>query len=296
MGTADSVALRRRLRVELRRARRSAGMTQKDIADRLDWSPSKIIRIESGQVAVTIPDLRALLNEYGVTERGLATDLEEMARGSKKQPWSEYRGILSPVTIQLYGYEAVASRTRNFQLIVLPGLLQTEEYAREILPKVFHVPEDRAARIVEARLERQELLDHPDAPQMDFLIDEAAIRRVVGSPKIMEAQLQRISELARSHPKVTVQIVPFPAGAHPGMEGPLTHLEFPDPDDDDVVYIEGRHGVEAVFHDDPAVTADYLSTFLELEHIASRPDELDAYLGRAIERLPTTDPSGGLDT
>lgn len=175
-----------------------------------------------------------------MTDRELAADMEEMARGSKKQPWSEYRNVPSPATIQLYGYEAVASRTRTYKLILVPGILQTEEYARKILSETFRQPTDRLEQIVEARLERQALLDHPDAPQMDFLIDEAAIRRVVGGPKTMERQLQRISELART-PKVTVQIVPFPAGAHPGMEGPLTHLEFPDPDDDDVVYIEGRH-------------------------------------------------------
>jgi transcriptional regulator with XRE-family HTH domain len=291
MRTAESVAMRRRLRVELRRARLNADLTQKDIADRLDWSPSKIIRIESGQVAVTIPDLRALLNEYGVTDQSVVSDLEGLARGSKKQPWSEYKGFLSNPTIQLYGYEAVASRVRFFELIVIPGLLQTEEYARAML-KGLKVTDDQIERIIEARLERQDLLEQPDAPQMDFLIDEAAIRRVVGGPKTMETQLHRISELARL-PKVTVQIIPFPAGAHPGMDGPLTHIEFPDPDDDPVVYIEGRHGTDAVFRDDPEATADYLQTFLELEKIACRPQELDEYLGRAIERLPTPDDAGG---
>lgn len=284
MKSAEAVAMRRRLRVELKRARLNARLTQKDIAERLDWSPSKIIRIESGQVAVSIPDLRALLNEYGVTDEKLARELEELARGSKKQPWTEYKEALTPATIQLFGYEAAASRVRQFELIVVPGLLQTEEYARAMLAG-YQVPEDRAERIVEARLERQELLEQEEGPEYEFLIDEAAIRRVVGGPKTMEAQLRRISEAAKQ-PRVTVQIIPFPAGAHLGMQGPIKHLEFPDPDDDDVVYIEGPHDTDAFFRDNPTVTAGYLQVFLDLERIACRPNELDDYLGRAIERLP----------
>jgi transcriptional regulator with XRE-family HTH domain len=282
--TTESVALRRRLRVELRRARLNANLTQKDVAERLDWSPSKIIRIESGAVAVTPTDLRALLWEYQITDQKVIDDLVSMARGSKKQPWSQYKDVLTPAVIQFLGLESAASKIRNYELIVIPGPLQTEEYARALLTG-FGTSEERVERVVESRLEHQEILDLPNPPQMHFLIDEAAIRRVVGGPKTMEAQLRQISELAR-RPSVTVQVIPFPVGAHPGMEGPLVYLEFPDPDDDDVVYVEGRHGADAVFRDDPEVTSTYLQLFLDLERIACDPGELDEYLGRAIERLP----------
>jgi transcriptional regulator with XRE-family HTH domain len=291
MNIHESAALRRRLRVELRRARLNAGLTQKDVAERLDWSPSKIIRIESGAVSITVTDLRALLAECGITDPKVVNDLVAMARASKKQPWSQYKDALTPATIQFFGYESSASKIRNYELIVVPGLLQSEEYARAMLAG-YGVPEPRLERIVESRLEHQELLDQATPPQMHFIIDEAAIRRVVGGPKVMEVQLCRISELSR-HPAVTVQIVPFPAGAHPGMDGPLVYLEFPDPDDDDVVYIEGRHGADAVFRDDPDVTAHHLQMFLELERIACRPEEVDTYLGRAIERLPAHGPDTG---
>jgi transcriptional regulator with XRE-family HTH domain len=288
MNIHESAALRRRLRVELRRARLAAGLTQRDIAERLDWSPSKIIRIESGSVSITVTDLRALLAEYGIGDAKVVEDLVAMARASKKQPWSQYKDVLTPATIQFFGYESTASRIRNFQLIVIPGLLQTEEYARAIL-EGYRLPEDRVERIIESRLEHQELLEQAKPPQMHFIIDEAAIRRVVGGPKVMEAQLRRVSELAL-HQAVTVQVVPFPVGAHPGMEGPFVHLEFPDPDDDDVLYIEGRHPADSVFRDDSEVTAHYLNMFFELEKTACLPDEVDAYLGRAVERLLCVEP------
>lgn len=287
---SEASALRRRLRIELRRARMAAELTQREIAERLDWSPSKIIRIESGAVGVTPTDLRALLAEYGVTDRQAIDDLVDMARNSKKQPWSEYRDALTPQTIQLLGYEAVASTIRNFQLSLIPGLLQTEEYARAALA-TYHIPSERLERIIESRVERQELLDHPNPPAMHFIIDEAAIRRVVGGPKVMEAQLRRVSDLAKRS-WITVQIVPFPVGAHVGMDGPFIYLQFPDPDDDDVLYIEGHYDADAVFRDDPEVTARHLQFFLDLEKLACGPDEVDKYLTRAAERLPAPGAEG----
>jgi hypothetical protein len=109
---------------------------------------------------------------------------------------------------------------------------------------------------------------------------------VVGGPTVMEAQLNHISELT-CRPNINVQVIPFPAGAHPGMLGPLICLEFEDADDDDIVYLEGPHDADAVIRDDPEVTADYLQLFLDLERIACPPHELNAYLSRAIDHLPT---------
>src|SRR3954462_9212976 len=119
--------MRRRLRVELRRLRTAADLTQREVADALEWSPSKIIRIESGQVGITVTDLKALVAHYGLRDDAQVASLTELARGSKRQPFVEYRDVLSAETVKFLGYEASASRVRLVQPTLVPGPLQTEE-------------------------------------------------------------------------------------------------------------------------------------------------------------------------
>jgi transcriptional regulator with XRE-family HTH domain len=285
----DSSALRRRLRVELRKARLAAVKTQRDAAEALDWSPSKIIRIENGSVAVTTTDLRALLEYYGVRDRRLVEELIVMARGSKKQPWTQYKDILTPETVQYLGYATSSSIFRQFQTILVPGLLQTEEYTRALMRDGYGRPEAAIDRYVEFRQEFHEsLLDRPEPPEMFFILDEGAIRRAVGGHAVMQHQLEHLSELAK-RPQVTIQIVPFSLGAHFGMRGPYTYLEFPSADDDDVLYLENANG-ESVFRDEPETTGRYLQAFWDLERVSSPPTDLDSFLNRAIERLPPVAP------
>ncbi|MDQ1293768.1 MAG: hypothetical protein QG608_1649, partial [Actinomycetota bacterium] len=177
--TSHPVVLRRRLRVELKKARATTGMTQRDIADQLDWSPSKIIRIENGAVAISTTDLKALLDAYAITDRRRIEELVSWAKASRKQPGTQYKDALPPEAIQLFGYEADALVLRNYEPLIIPGLLQTEDYTRALMKDAFNKSDSDIDIYVEYRAEHQELLDRPDRPELFFMLDEAVIRRAV---------------------------------------------------------------------------------------------------------------------
>ena len=271
----DPVTMRRKLRVELKRLRTAQGFTQRHVAERLDWSQSKVIRIENGSVAIGVTDLQALLRLYGVEDRAVIESLEEMARGSKRLPFTDYKDILSPETLRYFAYESSASIIRQVQPLLVPGLLQTEEYARALLTSMGTEP-SRIDQLWAARTERQELLERPEPPQMFFILDEAAVHRPVGGEAVMRNQRAHLVGLA-ARPKITIQVVPFEVGAHPGMRGPFIYLEFPDADDIDVLYLEQQMG-DYVFRDEEDVTGRYLETFFALERMASPPNHLDKVL------------------
>jgi transcriptional regulator with XRE-family HTH domain len=292
----DPVAMRRRLRAELKRLRSQAGLTQRQVAEHLDWSPSKIIRIENGSVAVGVTDLRALLDRYEVNDKQMIDEFVEMARASKRQPFSGYKDILAPETIKFFGYEASASIIRQFEPLVLPGLLQTEEYARAIL-KIHDIPADNADLYVRSRVERQELLDRQEPPELFFIVDESVLLRPIGGRSAMRHQLQHLLEVA-SRPRVTIQVLPLAFGAHAGLRGPFVLLEFPSVNDPDVLYLENRLGGDRTFIDEPDTTGAYRAMFWEMEDQASKPDELERYVQQAMNTLgatkqPTKRPAAG---
>ena len=236
----DPVTMRRKLRVELKRLRTALGFTQRHVADQLDWSQSKVIRIENGSVAVGVTDLQALLRLYRVDDQAAIDSLVEMARGSKRLPFTDYKDVLPPETLRFFAYESSASIIRQVQNILVPGLLQPEEYARALLGW-WGLDEPRVAQLWAARLERQELLDRSEPPEMFFILDEAVVYRPVGGEGVMRNQRARLLELAE-RPRITIQVVPFAAGAYAGMRGPFNYLEFPGADDPDVLYLEGQMG------------------------------------------------------
>jgi transcriptional regulator with XRE-family HTH domain len=271
----NPAAMRRRLIVELRRLRAQAKVTQRQVAERLDWSPSKIIRIEQGVVGISVTDLRALLNYYGVTDEHTLNDYAEMARGSKRQPFTDYRDILPADTIRFFGYEATASIIRQVELNVLPGLLQTEDYARSLLTAQ-GIEKARTDKLIESRRERQELLERPNPPEIFFIIDEGVLRRTVGGQAVMNRQLDRLVQAAKQ-PNVSIQVLPFALGAHAALAGPFVYLEFPTEDDPDVLYFENPLG-DALFNDDPQLTSAYRERFWELEDAATDSAAFEEFL------------------
>lgn len=275
----DPAAMRRRLRVELRRLRTAAGLTQKDVADALEWSPSKIIRIESGQVGITVTDLRALVGHYGLHDGEQLAALTELARGSKRQPFVEYRDVLSAETVKFFGYEASASRISQAQPTLVPGHLQTEEYTRALL-KGYGRSEGAIDRLIDSRRERQEVLDRDPAPELRFILDEAILRRHVGGVGVMRNQLDRMLELSKRS-NIDIQVIPFEVGAYEALRGPFVLLEFPEASDSDVVYLEYSRG-PSTFTDDPGVAADYQERFLVLEDLAASPESFPTYVERAL--------------
>jgi transcriptional regulator with XRE-family HTH domain len=272
----DPVTMRRKLRVELKRLRTARDLTQRHVAERLDWSQSKVIRIENGSVAVGVTDLEALLRLYGVDDQDTIASMIEMARGSKKLPFTDYKEDLPAETLRFFAYESSASIIRQVQPLLIPAVLQTEEYARALLGSAWGFEASRIDRLWAARLERQELLERTDPPEMFFIMDEAAVHRPVGGEGVMRHQRARLLELA-ARPRITIQVVPFEVGAHAGMRGPFVYLEFPGADDPDVLYLEGQRG-DYVFRDEEDVTGEYLETFFKLEKIASSPNDLEKVL------------------
>lgn len=278
----DPAAMRRQLRVELKHLRAKAELTQRQVAVALDWSPSKIIRIENGSVGISVTDLKALAVEYGMTDGNTLDKLAEMARGSKKQPFVDYRDVLSTETIRYLGYEASASLIRQVQLLLVPGLLQTEEYTRALL-EGYGMDAKRADRLVESRRDRQELLDTAEPPMLFVIIDEAVLRRAIGGAPAMRRQLRHLLEMD-SRPSVTIQVLPFSLGAYEALQGPFVHLEFRTPSDPDVLFLENMRGSSS-FIDDPEVTGPYQEAFFKLEDTASTPGQLAEYIARADRGL-----------
>ncbi|MCI3269758.1 helix-turn-helix domain-containing protein [Streptomyces cylindrosporus] len=281
---APSAALQRlRLRTELRKARIKAGLTQREVAQKMEWSPSKLIRIEAGEVGISVNDLRPLLTTYDITDRRKIETLLDLARGSRKMPFTEFRDIYSKEFLQYLALESSASIIRNFNPLVVPGLLQTEEYARAVMSSYSQgMSEELMDRYIEGRLARQDLLQGDEGSQLFFVIDESVVRRQVGGRGVMRTQLERLAELAAG-PRVSIQILPFSVGAHPGMQGPFTLFEFEAEEMPDSIYLENPRG-DSYLSNSPEETGRYLESFWELEDAAVK-DDVDTLLLRLAGRL-----------
>ena len=277
------VVQRRRLRTELRKARQEAQLTQEQVAEAMDWSLSKIIRIENGSVGISTNDLKALLRHYKTIDLERTDELVALAKaGRERSWWSGYREVAPPSLLQLVGYESAAFNIRNFQTLFVPGLLQTEEYARTVIREL-HGPTRHLETLVEIRMKRQELLDWADPPWLFFILDEAVLRRLIGGKAVMRRQIRRLIEIT-DRPKVTVEIVPFSAGVHPGLKGPFVVIEFPDPEDDDVLYLESA--LDAVISRDlPEEVPVYREAFEVLRKLSLGPDGSLAYLAKLADDM-----------
>jgi transcriptional regulator with XRE-family HTH domain len=276
---------RRRLRAELRRVRLEAGLTQDQVAEALYWPLSKLIRIENGSVSISTNDLKALLQYYKITDDERVAELIGMGRVARERSWwSEYRDVASRETFQVVQYEAAAMISRNFQLSVAPGLLQTEEYARAVLEKVDpQRTRDEVDALVGIRMRRQELIERADPPLLFFVMDEAVVRRQVGGRTVMRDQLRRLIEVS-AKPNVTVEVVPFSAGFHLGTLGPFVIYEFPDDADDDTVYLESQQG-EFINRDDPDEILAYRERFEQLRKVSLGPSGTESFLAKLADEL-----------
>jgi transcriptional regulator with XRE-family HTH domain len=275
---------RRRLRTVLRTARERARMTQEQVATAMDWSPSKIIRIESGMVSISTNDLRALLDLYDVATPEQRSDLIVLARTARRPPWwAEYRDSLSRAFIYYIGLEPNAAELRFFNGTLIPGLLQTEAYATAALagsaPR--EISEADAGYRLKVRMTRQvEFFDQERPPRLTVVLDEAALRRRVGGDDIMRDQLGRLVEIAEL-PHVTIRVIPFWHGAHSGTFGPYVIMDFHDPAaEPPVLFLEGALDDELV-REKPDVVEKYREAFRRLTVAALDPEETIAIIRRA---------------
>jgi len=235
---------RRRLGAELRRLREAHSLKLEEVAERLGLAPSTLSRIETGKAPTKSAYLTAMLEMYQVSDPGARKVLVDMAReGHRKGWWSIYDDVL-PSGFDIYvGLEAEASGLRSYETDVVHGLLQTTDYAvavlRELRPRD---TQEQIERVVDLRMERQRLLDQDPPLDLWLIMDEGAIRRNIGGPVVMRNQLEHLIQASR-WTNVTMQILAFEAGAHAGLVGPFSILEFPERTDSDVAYTESVGGM-----------------------------------------------------
>ena len=280
----NASALRRQLLAELRQLRPPHVVTQRQVADALDWSPSKVTRIENGSVSISVTDLRALLAYYGVTTPQVVEGLVDLARRSRRarSPFAAFGDVFPPDALRFFDYEQSATWIGSLELLVMPGLLQTADYARAVMA-VHDVGAEKAQRFVRSRQVRQQVLDRPDPPALSFIVDESVLLRAIGGRAVMRAQLEHLLAVA-ARPHVAIRVIPLALGEHVGLRGPFVLLRFSGTNDPDVVYIEQRRG-DAIFQDEMEVTANHQRLFDDLEKRAASPDDLNTYVKRAIDRL-----------
>jgi transcriptional regulator with XRE-family HTH domain len=284
-GRSSPTVKRRRLAAELRHLREVSGLTIDEVAERLEWSTAKISRIENARVSVLPRDVKFLLSVYGLTDTDDPWDvLISLARAPPHMGGWPPHGAPGPDWFEVYvGLEAEATTIFGYDAEFVPGVLQTKEYARAVhRAQLMTATDDEIDRLVNVRLARQELLASGDAPQLWLVLNEAVIRRAVGGRQTMRAQLERLVE-ASSLPNVTLQIVPFSAGAHPAMDGAFKLLSFQDPTDPNIVYVEYHTG--ALYLEKRPDVTRYSLMFDHLRAAALSVDASRDTMARVAEEL-----------
>jgi transcriptional regulator with XRE-family HTH domain len=270
----------RRVAIELRRLREQTGLTLDQAAERLGWSRATLGRMETAVRRIKPAELQRLLDIYEVDGRR-RDDLAELARGARERGWWHRFTDTLPAAYATYiALEAEARSLRCYDALVVHGLLQTEDYATEVIRAgMMQLGSDsQVERRVEVRLNRQTLLTEREPPlELWCVIDENALRRMIGGAGVMQAQYARLVELA-DRPNVTLQVMPHDRGAHPGVEGSFAILEFPERYMSDVGYIEALNA--ALYVEDDAHVHAYSLVFNHLVAEALGIGESAAFLRR----------------
>jgi transcriptional regulator with XRE-family HTH domain len=285
---ASPTMRRRRLAAELRRLRHEAGLSIEDVAVGLGWQPSKLSRIENRQVGISTADLRKLLAAYKVEDRAYRDQLADMARRATERGWwQSFSSAVVPTPLaNLIGLEAEARTIRSYEPELVPGLLQSEAYARAIMRA--WQPGWTAADIdrrVEIRMARQDVMRQVGAsrrevgaslreagapPLVSCIVNEAVLRRTVGGNEVMHEQIEVLAK-ERDPANVTVQVLPFNSGAHPAMAGPFQVLTFHDPGDLGIVHLESA--MTAITLEQPEELRRYDEIWGSLQARALSPED-----------------------
>jgi DNA-binding XRE family transcriptional regulator len=254
----------------LRRLRMEAGISREQAGEAIRASEWKIHRLENGQVGFKERDVVDLLTLYGVGDPGEVAAVVGMALEANDTGWWHQYGDVLPQWFRAYvDLEQAAVIIRAYEGQFVPGLLQTDDYARSVMGRGLEEEPEDIERRVELRAARQAVLTRPDPPRLWAVIDEAALRRPVGSPEIMRAQIERLIEATRL-PNVTLQVLRFRAGAHPAMVGAFSILRFADADLPDVVYLE--HLTGAIYLDKREDVRQYLHVMETVSVRSTAPD------------------------
>ena len=274
---------RRKLGAELRALRAEAGLTSGEAARLVGWHQSKVSRIETGASGVKPPDVRLLLDAYQVGDPQLRDMLLVLAGsddgGGRHHWWHAYRGVLPPAYRDFISLESQASTLRTLETSVVPGLLQTPEYARAVTRAAVggldNDGPERLDALVQVRLARQDVLRADPPLELSVVLDEAVLRREVGGPGVMARQLDRLVEAARL-PQVRLQVLPFAAGAHIGITGPFVIFSFPSTSDLDVVVLD--HLTSSLYLERKEDLEAYTEAFNTLQFHALSPEDSSDYI------------------
>ncbi|TDW95102.1 helix-turn-helix protein [Kribbella pratensis] len=283
MGSGSVVLVRlRTFAAELRTLRSEAGLTRELVQERTGVNQGTLWRIEKGQAKPHTGTLETLFDLYGVPE-ARRTELIELTRGAKHPGWlRQFTDVIPQGYAAYISFESEAKIAHNYESLYIPGLLQTEEYARAAVRDGLPMAAEEIERNVETRMERQVVLGRKreEREPLEFwaVVDEAALRREVGGPAVMRAQLGRLLEVSE-RPNITLQVLPFDRGAHPGMTGAFVRLNF-GPVAPDVVYVESLAG--DIFLETEAEIDRYSMVFDHLRAGALSPRDTSAFIATLI--------------
>jgi transcriptional regulator with XRE-family HTH domain len=279
---SEALLARRRLGNELLRLREEAGLTQADVGKILWTSGTTVHRIEQGRSLVKGPQIESLLRALEIKDPKLEDRLLDLAGRSQSggQPYEQYRESLSNEAVQFFGYEEVATAIRDLQIVFVPGLLQTDDYAREVIRSVQGIGGDIEGFLSSRRDRQRKTVFREKPPKLSFMIDEAVLYRPFGSAAIMGEQLRRMQDLVE-HPHISISVVPLSQGASPALRGSFTLLEFDDYPD--VLFIEGARGDVNVY--EPEATRARREAWTTIETRHASPEPIGHYIRRALDKL-----------
>ncbi|MEU9887846.1 helix-turn-helix transcriptional regulator [Sphaerisporangium sp. NPDC051011] len=281
MATTSPTIKRRQLSATLRQLREESGMTAAEAARRLTWAPSKITRIERNEWKLpNLRDIRLLLDLYGVTDEHQCDSLLTLAKESRKRGWwADYKDVFRS---NLAAFEAGASMIRTYEVVLIPGLLQTAAYAAAVWRAGQVVDESIIERHVQARLARQAILERTNPPSLAAVVDEAALLRIIGSPEVMRHQVRRLIEMA-ARPNITIQVLPNAVGAHAALNGAFMILDFPRPGSDpSLVYM--ATSTDSLWLETPEEHRRYTLLFSQVQALALSPYESLLNLTERVEQ------------
>ena len=283
-GDGGPTALRIMLGGHLRRMREAAKISRADAGWQIRASESKVSRMELGRVGFKERDVSDLLELYGLNDEQERVRLMELARAANNPGWwSRYGDVMPNWFANYVGLEVAAKLIRTYEVLFVPGLLQTERYARAVvqLGKAY-LPTEEIEQRVALRVTRQQILTRANPARLWVVIDEAVLRRPIGGREAMREQIEHLLKVSQQ-PNVTLQVMPFSSVGYPGAGGAFTIMRFPEGDLPDVVYIE--HAASALFLDKLEDLDEYAAIMEALTIAAAPVNDTPAILTEALERM-----------
>ncbi|RNL83007.1 helix-turn-helix domain-containing protein [Halostreptopolyspora alba] len=275
----------RRLATELKQGRENAQLTVTQAGQALGWTASKISKIETTETKrISTADLDNMMDLYKITDPDKRRAMQALARDAKERGWwSKYREVFGDQALP--DFEAEASVIRSFEGLVVPGLLQTPEYARALFQGGRYTGPEDIERRIKARIARREILTKFNPVRLRVVMDEAALRRMIGSREIMAEQMRHLLYMAQL-PNIDVQLLPFAAGSHAALAAPFSILEFPDQMNPPIVHVGTV--TDSVFFEQPGDVERYSATFGDIQGTAISTSQTATFIGELAESLEST--------